>query len=408
MGRVHWMPAVVLGLAATLIVPVAIIAASSRTSHDRTLELAQPASSLTVSDDDSQQSEEARRQAAEEIRKAEQLLRAKLAEIERELAQLARRSAEAQLESKQKVTEVLKEKHEAILKDHEKVKRQHEAELLQHLKGKGDAKVVEAHKQLLDHAGAQHAREMALAAKQLDAVKRLHEQGLVGKNELHDVEAALAQARAHGNTMPAREAELKQLAQQLERARTMVDRGLMPKRELTELQDELAALRAHLSQARQVDEAARQVQQATRSQQAADELHRAKIAEQLTKDVKAANAQELRKLLDERKVRIADLAMDDMPRGAEVAQSDREPARAGDVIRITISGEPDLPTRFAVTPSGSIRIPFLGSFKALGQTSAQIREAVGDQLESRRLGNASQVRVTVLRGGKVDEVKRAK
>jgi protein involved in polysaccharide export with SLBB domain len=73
------------------------------------------------------------------------------------------------------------------------------------------------------------------------------------------------------------------------------------------------------------------------------------------------------------------------------------PAAAGDVLEVRIGGEPDLPTHYDIRADGTIRLPFLGSFKVVGQTAAQVQAAIGKQMNDRKLGPANQVTVSVLR-----------
>ena len=73
------------------------------------------------------------------------------------------------------------------------------------------------------------------------------------------------------------------------------------------------------------------------------------------------------------------------------------PAAAGDVLEVRIGGEPDLPTHYDIRGDGTIRLPFLGSFKVVGQTAAQVQAAIGKQIADRKLGPANQVTVSVLR-----------
>jgi len=73
------------------------------------------------------------------------------------------------------------------------------------------------------------------------------------------------------------------------------------------------------------------------------------------------------------------------------------PAAAGDVVEVRIGGEPDLPTHYDIRADGTIRLPFLGSFKVVGQTAAQVQAAIGKQMSDRKLGPANQVTVGLLR-----------
>ena len=80
-----------------------------------------------------------------------------------------------------------------------------------------------------------------------------------------------------------------------------------------------------------------------------------------------------------------------------VMVAETEPVRNGDTLRVTISGEPDLPALYTVAEDGTIRLPFVGSIKVAGLTAAQAREAIGKQLAGKKLGSVNQVAVTVTR-----------
>jgi len=55
-------------------------------------------------------------------------------------------------------------------------------------------------------------------------------------------------------------------------------------------------------------------------------------------------------------------------------------ARAGDVIDVSIDGEPDLPPSYVVQENGSIRLPLLDPIKVAGLTTSQIASAIRKQL----------------------------
>jgi len=95
-----------------------------------------------------------------------------------------------------------------------------------------------------------------------------------------------------------------------------------------------------------------------------------------------------------RQARESEVAM--LKHGRSLASVDG-PAGAGDVLEVRIGGEPDLPTHYDIRADGTIRLPFLGSFKVVGQTAAQVQAAIGKQMADRKLGPANQVTVSVLR-----------
>jgi hypothetical protein len=71
--------------------------------------------------------------------------------------------------------------------------------------------------------------------------------------------------------------------------------------------------------------------------------------------------------------------------------------RAGDLLRIEISGEPGLPVRYEVSADGTIRIPFLGLMKVAGRTPAQIQEQLQRALTERKLAERAEVAVRIVR-----------
>ena len=140
------------------------------------------------------------------------------------------------------------------------------------------------------------------------------------------------------------------------------------------------------------------MQQHADAQKAAKSLEEARLADL------AASARQLHALLEQHKAQ-KDVPMEhyffkkDEPGGVPVTDENAT-VSSGDVLRITIAGEPDLPSAYRVGPEGTVRVPFLGPLKVLGLTAAQAREAVGKLLADRRLGSASNVQVTILRSKK--------
>ncbi len=77
-----------------------------------------------------------------------------------------------------------------------------------------------------------------------------------------------------------------------------------------------------------------------------------------------------------------------------------EPARAGDVLMLTIADEPGLPGRYTVQGDGTIRIPFVGGIRVQGMTAPQIRDTVARELTERNLKSNPSVAVTIRRPGR--------
>jgi beta-lactamase regulating signal transducer with metallopeptidase domain len=78
------------------------------------------------------------------------------------------------------------------------------------------------------------------------------------------------------------------------------------------------------------------------------------------------------------------------PRGTALAAD--ATIQPGDLVRIVIEGEPDLPTTYVVQPAGSVRLPLLGSLTVQGLTVTETRVAVERLLASK---NITGRRVTV-------------
>jgi len=73
------------------------------------------------------------------------------------------------------------------------------------------------------------------------------------------------------------------------------------------------------------------------------------------------------------------------------------PIEVGDFLFITVDGEWQLPSIYRVENEGSIRVPLLGSFRILGQTPGQVREAIGKRLMDAKLGSPAKVHVEIRR-----------
>ena len=72
--------------------------------------------------------------------------------------------------------------------------------------------------------------------------------------------------------------------------------------------------------------------------------------------------------------------------------------QTGDIVALTIAGEPDLPPTYKIAQDGTIRVPFVGSVKVAGLNSSQIRDSIGKALSDKKLGSTSQVTVRTARG----------
>jgi len=83
--------------------------------------------------------------------------------------------------------------------------------------------------------------------------------------------------------------------------------------------------------------------------------------------------------------------------GATAPLGRTEPARAGDVLTLTVAGEPTLPSRYSVLRDGTIRLPFVGSVSVQGMTADQIQDAVARQLTEKNLKTNPTVTVEIRR-----------
>jgi protein involved in polysaccharide export with SLBB domain len=80
---------------------------------------------------------------------------------------------------------------------------------------------------------------------------------------------------------------------------------------------------------------------------------------------------------------------------AAIAENDT--ARAGDIIRVELQNEPDLPNTFVVQSDGTIRLPLVGTLKVVGLTPRQVQDAVRKQFTDRRLEAGASAVVSVHR-----------
>ena len=213
------------------------------------------------------------------------------------------------------------------------------------------------------------AREAALRATLREVRQAIDEAKQVTERE-REVEAQVQRA--------ATEARMKDLAAEYEAMRRTYEDAVARQQAGTAAADVLKELRARLEQ-----------------------LERQMTAER--------TALETQRVIRDLRLREVVVDAEDLRRRFERAQTDEarlearqvipasERARVNDVLVIEITGEPDLPRAYTIRTDGTIRLPFLGSIKAEGQTAGQIRDAIGRQLADRKLGSASQVHVTVRR-----------
>jgi beta-lactamase regulating signal transducer with metallopeptidase domain len=288
----------------------------------------------------------------------------------------------------------------------------------------------------------QHDTELQALVRDLEAARALASRGLLAESQVRDKEKLVAAMQA-GRVDERVHAEVADAVKEVERARQLVERGLLPARELEAMRGRLE----HLRQNQGVDEArmkeplleleqrltqlrargmsethpemvasARQLQELLTERQL---LRHADVAEQVRRSVdQSRTAEQVRRTVDQ--ARVADevrRSVDEQRAVAEerMQRERRVPDRmdamefetttrvftSGDVLRIVINGEPDLPTTYQVRTDGTVRIPLLGSFRVVGQTSQQVRDAIGRKLSDLRLGSASAVTIQVRRASRV-------
>jgi hypothetical protein len=209
--------------------------------------------------------------------------------------------------------------------------------------------------------------------------------------------------------------EIERAKVEVDRTRALFERGLVSQTQMAEMEARLKALSQRMAEDVQKHEmlAKHQEQQHDREKLAAEVARHQKDRAAEIEQVKRLIEEHLKASLHDRAEEMdkAKRALNEhlqatrQARESEVAMLKHErnmapvdgPAAAGDVLEVRIGGEPDLPTHYDIRADGTIRLPFLGAFKVVGQTAAQVQAAVGKQIADRKLGPANQVTVSVLR-----------
>ena len=240
------------------------------------------------------------------------------------------------------------------------------------------------------------AREQALkqeidrAAREAERTRALFERGLVSQTQMAEVEAklrALSQQLAQGAQR--HELMAKHQDQQRDVEKVLAELAQHQKERSAEVEQMKRMIEEHLKAS--MHDRSEAMEKAKRT---IDEHLKASMHErtaELEKVQRELNEQ-VRSTLQARESEVAMLK-----HGRNLAPVNG-PAAAGDVLEIRIGGEPDLPTHYDIRSDGTIRLPFLGSFKVVGQTAAQVQAAIGKQMSDRKLGPANQVTVSVMRG----------
>ena len=227
-------------------------------------------------------------------------------------------------------------------------------------------------------------------------------------------QTARDQERRTTNAEEATKRELERARAEIERTRKLFERGLISESQMKEMEAKVHALsqehvaRQHLVEDRlqdrhRAEEARAQELRQHRERMVTDREDLKRAAEEMSRRARAAE-------MDARHLRAAELdarrpqaehtraTMVERERASERGMTRVEgTAAAGDLLEVRIANEPELPTHYEVRSDGTIRVPFLGSFKVAGQTAAQVQASIGKQMSDRKLGSANQVTVSVMR-----------
>jgi beta-lactamase regulating signal transducer with metallopeptidase domain len=415
--RAGLMPLLALGLAACVAVPVALAsgAGSSSVTADQPAAISQPTEAASVvqpADEAVAETESAEpQQSAEQVARQQQVeeLKRRIEELQKALAQLAQeRTPEMDARRQQEVLRAVEAQQKMASANREEVaklaekmkqvqteqqKRAMEASLADLAIRQDELKRRAADQTRTARTAEERARTSEWEAAQrayLDAQSRF-EKGLITQAQLREYEAAVKRAEAAGDPQALRKAELADAERNLARANAQFERGLMSQAQFEQVELAFRKMQASgdlAAQARiEMEVAQKQLERVNELVQKG--LVAPRDVEQAKRDM-----QELQQRLVERRVEVNP----DARRGAMAPAADQNQAlKRGDILRITVQGEPDLPSTYEVTADGTIRIPFLGATKVAGLTAADVRTAVGKQLADRKLGDAARVTVTLMR-----------
>jgi beta-lactamase regulating signal transducer with metallopeptidase domain len=310
---------------------------------------------------------------------------------------VAEQSSAAQ-QTEQRRREELRRQIEALLRELAKTEIAQAAEV--------KARAADEQKKAVEQAMRAHEAQADVARQRIEEIRKLHEKGLVSHLRLQEMEAALATAQAHGNVEAMAAARLKEAQIKLARSKELVEKGLMSTGQFAEIEAVVKSLEQRVRDSRLPHEAlanaARDAQ--TQAADTARLLSQVQAAQRASREAAAEAAAAAQQ--DQAKLR-AELAqrLDRVAREVEAQHravvstviGATEPVKVGDIVRVAIDGEPDLPPNYTVRADGTIRLLFVGSIKVVGLTTVQVRDAIGRQLADRKLGSASQVKVSVSR-----------
>lgn len=253
---------------------------------------------------------------------------------------------------------------------------------------------------------ARRADERARSAEfeAANAYREAQEQfrkGLITNARLQEYEIALRRAEAAGDPQARAKIDLAEAEQRLARSKALYEKGLLNEAQYREAE---LVYRKMLAGGDRMAEAQLDMEAARIRLERASELARKGLIADKELEQAKREVQDIQQRLVDRRVEVTKEPVDrrvevttESRRGSMTPAADQNQAvKRGDILRVTIQGEPDLPTTYEVTADGTIRIPFLGVTKVAGLTAADVRTAVGKQLADKRLGAADRVTVTLM------------
>ena len=279
-----------------------------------------------------------------------------------------------------------------------------------------------------------HEVEVSALRRQLEDSRQRYEVGLMSRDDLARLEAELALLQSSGDLQKRTEIEFAEHNRQLARSRELFEKGLLSQGQVQEHERLLKEfeqkslehkaeqklfgqlMKERLLEPKQQKEFEEMVKGALMEleknkglwekdldrqlrtlEPKYKELERQyKDAQQKYKEVLAEVEKgkgqqapsKLRMVTPDDPVKLAD---------AITEQVASRPIEVGDILFVTIEGESQLPSIYRIENNGSVRVPLLGTFKVLGQTPGQVREAIGKRLLDAKLGSPAKVHVEIRR-----------
>jgi len=248
------------------------------------------------------------------------------------------------------------------------------------------------------------------ARKNLDRAQSLFEKGLTTPSQLAEARMALKLAEAGPDQRKREEVETEALEQRVAEARRRMEKGLVSQNDVSRLESELAQTRLRASANELRGRANEALERDRRSMDAAAEIGRRAAGEQVEQQRRLRDlAAEYQRQSEAYAREFAQARERSIESRARAERSEVLPERpvsrralepvasrpivAGDFLFVSFEGESELPTIYRIESNGTIRVPLLGTFKVLGQTPGQVREAIGKKLMDAKLGSPAKVRV---------------